>query len=102
MRTSFVTLFAALAAAVPVEKRAAAPNDGQILNYALTLEHLENHFYQQALSMFSQEDFEKAGLEGLFYNNLKEISHDEMTHVAFLTSALQGMSASTTTLWIEL
>ena len=62
-----------------------------ILNYALTLEHLEDKFYRDGLAMFSAGDFAAAGFEGDFYYNLEEVSYDESTHVAFLTSALQGM-----------
>ena len=92
MRSTLVaTSLAALAAAAPVvEKRQSAINDGVILNYALTLEHLENNFYHSALAKFSEQDFENAGLRRDFYTNLKSISYDEETHVSFLTSALKG------------
>ena len=82
--------FTALAAAAPLEQRQSGPNDGQILNYALTLEHLENEFYKQGLAKYSAEDFKGAGALPLFYNNLEEISLDEQTHVDFLTTALTG------------
>ncbi|KAK4494875.1 hypothetical protein PRZ48_014231 [Zasmidium cellare] len=97
MRPSFVTLFAVLTAAAPFDKRQATTiTDAQILNYALTLEHLEATFYQEGLANFTQQDFEDAGLGGLFYNNLKEIAHDETTHVSFLTGALQAAGAPAT------
>lgn len=62
-----------------------------ILNYALTLEHLEATFYREALAKFSAEDFANAGYNGTnFYKNLQEIGRDEQTHVDFLTTALKG------------
>jgi len=69
------------------------PFSAQILNYALTLEHLENTFYQQGLANFTQAQFAAAGYDAVFYNNLKEISSDESTHVSFLTSALKAAGA---------
>jgi hypothetical protein len=74
-----------------MQKRASELNDGVILNYALTLEHLENNFYMQGLSNFTEKDFAAAGYDSTFYNNLKEVSSDETTHVDFLTKALKGM-----------
>jgi hypothetical protein len=91
--TSFcATALAALnlASAAPLEKRAATLSDGDILNYALTLEHLENKFYGEGLAMFSQAQFAAAGYDATFYQNLQEISYDESTHVNFLTTALKG------------
>lgn len=70
---------------------AAGPTDAQILNYALTLEHLEDKFYREGLANFTQAQFADAGFNAQFYKNLKEISYDETTHVSFLTGALQGM-----------
>ena len=69
---------------------AAGPTDAQILNYALTLEHLEDKFYREGLANFTEAQFAAAGFDATFYKNLKEISYDETTHVSFLTGALQG------------
>ncbi|OCL09197.1 hypothetical protein AOQ84DRAFT_388348 [Glonium stellatum] len=71
-----------------IHKRAVT--DGDILNYALTLEHLEDKFYREGLNNFTMQDFMNAGFNSSFYNNLKEVSYDETTHVAFLTSALKA------------
>ncbi|EME47199.1 hypothetical protein DOTSEDRAFT_69222 [Dothistroma septosporum NZE10] len=94
MRYTYATAFAALAAAAPVaEKRASGITDAIILNYALTLEHLEDTFYKQGLANYTEADFVAAGVNPGFYNNLKEISSDEETHVSFLTSALSAAGA---------
>lgn len=93
MRTStFITAaLAGSALAGPVKKRQAITDAG-ILNYALTLEHLEDKFYREGLANFSKADFKHAGFDETFYHNLLEISYDESTHVSFLTSALSGTS----------
>lgn len=87
-------LSGALVAAAPVEKRATGPTDAQILNYALTLEHLENNFYKQGLANFTQAQFAAAGFNATFYKNLQTIAMDESTHVSFLTSALKAANAT--------
>ena len=63
--------------------------DGDILNYALTLEHLEDKFYREGLARFNLEHFKAAGFTETFYKNIKETSLDETTHVKFLTGALK-------------
>ncbi|GAA95691.1 uncharacterized protein L969DRAFT_15615 [Mixia osmundae IAM 14324] len=95
MRTaSYVASASALglALAAPLEKRQAAGalTDPDILNFALTLEHLEATFYAQGLANFSASDFPSAQV----YANIQQISADEASHVQFLTSALSAAGAS--------
>lgn len=66
----------------------AAINDDTILNFALTLEHLENAFYSGALSSFTQEDFLNSGLPVWARDRFEEIAEHEKTHVEFLTAVL--------------
>lgn len=93
MKYSFtLAALAALATASPVVKRAYF-TDVDILNYALTLEHLEDKFYREGLANYTQADFIKAGLPDPFYANLQEVSKDETTHVTVLTGALLAAGA---------
>lgn len=95
MRSAFITaLLAAVATASPIEKRQTPNIDAVILNYALTLEHLENAFYKEGLANFTAADFEAAGFGGAFYANLLEIQKDEQTHVDFLTAGLTAAGAA--------
>lgn len=94
MKYSYIA--AALAApvlATPV-KRQGTNIDTVVLQFALTLEHLENVFYKGALQKFSAEDFQKAGYGATYYNNLKYIASDEQSHVQFLSSALTAAGAT--------
>ncbi|KAJ5818304.1 hypothetical protein N7474_003895 [Penicillium riverlandense] len=94
MKVSLCALFGAAAGVVhgiPIMKRAL--NDATILNYALTLEHLEATFYQQGLQNYTHEAFLNAGFPDPFYSNLQKVASDEQTHVAFLTSALSAAGA---------
>ncbi|KAK4701517.1 hypothetical protein P7C70_g4709, partial [Phenoliferia sp. Uapishka_3] len=103
MRSSVVlaglgAISASLVAAAPLgvsngalSKRAAAPKadiDGVILNYALTLEHLENAFYDGVLANFSSDAFLAADYPDWVRYRLTEIAQHEKTHVDFLTGAL--------------
>lgn len=67
-------------------------DDVTVLNFALTLEHLENAFYSQALAKFSAADFNSAGYTGA-YPVLQQVASDEAQHVSFLTSALSAAGA---------
>ncbi|KAL4931822.1 ferritin-like domain-containing protein [Aspergillus undulatus] len=64
-----------------------------ILNYALTLEHLEATFYEQGMKNYTKADFMAAGVSGTVYNNLKSVAADEKVHVEFLTQALTKAGA---------
>ncbi|KGQ07708.1 Protein rds1 [Beauveria bassiana D1-5] len=78
-----------VSAAPTIEKRAGI-TDADILQYALTLEHLEDTFYRDGLAKYSEQDFNSAGFDSKVYNNIKTIASDEAAHVDFLTKGLQG------------
>jgi len=64
-----------------------------ILQFALTLEHLEDAFYKKALSEWSIEAFTAAGFSEAFYDQLKYIAHDEEGHVVYLEAGLKAAGA---------
>ncbi|KAJ6568420.1 ferritin-like domain-containing protein [Mycena vulgaris] len=90
MKTAFaaVALAALGVAAVPHAKRDDTIDDATVLNFALTLEHLENAFYSGALAKFSEHDFRKAGLPKFARGRFAQIAEHEAAHVAFLSAAL--------------
>jgi hypothetical protein len=59
-----------------------------VLNYALTLEHLEHAFYRDALMMYAEADFVAAGFAPLVVEYLGIIRDDELAHVQALTAAV--------------
>ncbi|MCJ1369636.1 hypothetical protein MMC20_000848 [Loxospora ochrophaea] len=82
----------ALAAPMVVERQGIT--DVDVLQYALTLEHLENVFYKGAIEKFPESAFLAANFSSAYYNNLKYIVHDEEQHVELLTSALTAAGAT--------
>ncbi|KAM0722447.1 hypothetical protein Q7P37_001888 [Cladosporium fusiforme] len=63
-------------------------SDVDILNYALTLEHLEATFYREGLAKFSSADSATAGAPAAAYARLTEVAGHEKAHVDFLAGAL--------------
>ena len=63
-----------------------APVD--VLNYALTLEHLEFSFYRDGLDEFSEADFTDAGFAPAVYEYLGLIRDHEQEHVDTLISVI--------------
>ncbi|TFK85904.1 hypothetical protein K466DRAFT_600757 [Polyporus arcularius HHB13444] len=62
--------------------------DKDILQYALTLEHLENAFYSTALTQFDAKAFRVAGFSPDVRERFVQIGKHEAAHVAFLSEAL--------------
>lgn len=71
--------------------------DVDVLNYALTLEHLEDAFYQEALEAYGEDDFANADALGDFdeatrreaYTYVESAGQHESTHVEVLTQAVE-------------
>jgi len=101
------TQFGSLAAIVPADnfrnvsafnqtvfnQTAAFLNDNNVLQYALSLEHLENAFYATALSNISQAFFTGFGVSAIDYSYIQIIAAQEAAHVAYLSAALGSRSA---------
>lgn len=78
-----------LCVAVPAQRDdSSIPTDIQILNFALTLEHLENAFYIQGLQKYTQQDFLNADLPIWARGRWNEIAQHESTHVSFLEGVI--------------
>ena len=72
-----------------------AANDLTVLNYALTLENLENNFYAMGLARFnSPAPFVAAGMNANVFSYIQMVSSHEASHVAFLTAAINSVVAN--------
>ena len=76
--------------------------DIDILNYALTLEHLENAFYRDGLRRFSKKDFKKSDLiddldeevGDKVYPYFRLIADHERVHVETLTAVIISLGGT--------
>jgi hypothetical protein len=64
-----------------------------ILNYALTLEHLEATFYREALATFGPADFATDGTTTV-YDLLTQIGEHEAAHVEALTATITDLGGT--------
>ena len=64
-----------------------------IVNFALTLEHLENTFYTAGLQNFSAQAFADAGFAAPVRGFYEQLSLHEKTHVDNLTSIIGADNA---------
>ncbi|KAI1302299.1 hypothetical protein EDD11_005634 [Mortierella claussenii] len=85
---AFVALTTVAVNAAPAPK---APSTTSILNYALTLEHLEAEFYKQGLAKFSESAFTKAGFDAKVRDRIVHIGEHENDHVSTLTSVINSL-----------
>jgi rubrerythrin len=75
------------------------PRDIDMLNYALTLEHLEATFYVQGLKKFDEHDFRTSNLfsgsgkllRPSVYENFRRIRAHEVTHVQTLKDVIRSL-----------
>lgn len=63
----------------------------EVLNYALTLEHLETAFYRDGLAQFADQAFLDAGLQTSVRDRLVEIGEHEAAHVKTLTAVISDL-----------
>ncbi|KAG6876634.1 hypothetical protein C0993_001716 [Termitomyces sp. T159_Od127] len=62
--------------------------DIDILNFALTFEHMISAFYKYGLEKYSLHRFRDAGYEGWVRRRYEQLAKNTKTHVQFLESAL--------------
>jgi ferritin-like protein len=62
-----------------------------VLNFALTLEHLDSTLYRQGVDRFANQDFVAAGFDPTVRTYLQRIVENEETHVSFLTDTIRGL-----------
>ncbi len=78
-------------AATPVADEAPFEGPVDVLNYALTLEHLEATFYREGLEEFDVAAFEEFGFQASVFERLSEIADHEAAHVEALTATINEL-----------
>ena len=68
--------------------------DISILNYALTLEHLEATFYNQGLDNFTRQDFKTYGYPNYVYTLFEKIREHENVHVSTLQTVIKSLNGT--------
>ncbi|KAG5638813.1 hypothetical protein H0H81_009786 [Sphagnurus paluster] len=89
MKASAITLFvAAISTVVAHPVKRVGLDDITVLNFALTVKHLENSFYSQGLAKYNEQAFRDAGFPSGFRGRFTQVGEHEAAQVAFLSSAL--------------
>ncbi|MBA2521655.1 MAG: ferritin-like domain-containing protein [Chloroflexia bacterium] len=89
---SVTTMFGA----VPAAAQDVASDEDllSVLNYALSLEHLENAFYRDGLASLTVEAFTALGFQPSVVDYVAQIGTDEAAHVATLTQVITDLGGS--------
>ena len=92
-----LTLLAAGGSTLVIPRRAAAQDEAffedevAVLNFALTLEHLDSTLYSQGLETFGDQDFVDAGYDASVRDYLAQIVENELTQVEFLSQTIEDL-----------
>ena len=79
------------------------PSDVDILNYALTLEHLEAAYYDQFLAEHTEEEVERSAVANYFarptlqystYQQIQDVRDHEQAHVEALTQTINDLGGT--------
>ncbi|KAF9342099.1 hypothetical protein BGX26_008366, partial [Mortierella sp. AD094] len=87
---STIATVAVVAAPVNNFKHGISKNNINVLNFALTLEHLETAFYTLGLEKFDDKAFESAGLHSPIRERFVHIKDHESSHVETLTAIIKS------------
>ncbi len=63
----------------------------EVINYALTLEHIEATFYRMGMEAFAAADFEALGYQATVRDRIVTIGEHEMQHVDALTAVVNQL-----------
>ena len=69
-------------------------DDLDVLNYALTLEHLEHAFYRDGRNSFTAEQFTTAGFDPVVVTNLTAFGNQELAHVEALAGVITNLGGT--------